>query len=118
MPLVNVLLNGRAYTVACDEGEEDHVRALGEFLDKRVRELSGSVGQVGDARLLLMAGLVVADELNEALADLDERDRKIVALKEQLGATQPGAETQNEIADVLDSASARIEAIAAKLAAA
>jgi cell division protein ZapA len=52
MPLVNVLIKGRAYTVACDEGEEDHVRELGEFLDKRVRELSGSVGQVGDARLL------------------------------------------------------------------
>jgi len=64
MPLVNVLLNGRAYTVACDQGEEDHVRELGEFLDKRVRELAKTVGQAGDARLLLMAGLVVADELN------------------------------------------------------
>ena len=50
MPLVNVLVNGRAYTVACDDGEEDHVRDLGQYLDKRVRELSGSVGQVGDAR--------------------------------------------------------------------
>jgi cell division protein ZapA len=62
MPLVNVLVNGRAYTIACDDGEEDHLRELGTFVDKRVQELTGSVGQVGDTRLLLMAGLVIADE--------------------------------------------------------
>src|SRR5205085_2476631 len=66
MPLVNVLVNGRAYTVACDEGEEDHLRELGQYLDKRVRELSATVGQVADSRLMLMAGLVIADELSLA----------------------------------------------------
>src|SRR6185312_7462718 len=81
MPLVNVLVNGRAYTVACDKGEEDHVRDLGQFLGGRVRQLSESVGQVGDARLLLMAGLVVCDELTEALAKLEEREQEIAALK-------------------------------------
>ena len=117
MPLVNVLVNGRAYTVACDDGEEDHVRELGQFLDKRVRELSGSVGQVGDARLLIMAGLVVADELAEALTKLHDRENELAALK---SASAQIAETQQmseEIATAaLEGAAVRLEAIAARLA--
>ena len=95
MPLVNVLVNGRAYTVACDEGEEDHVRELGQFLDKRVRELSGSVGQVGDSRLLLMAGLVIADELSDALAKLHERENDLAALKSARTQTAEAQEMIN-----------------------
>ena len=117
MPLVNVLVNGRAYTVACDEGEQDHVRDLGQYLDKRVRELSGSVGQVGDARLLLMAGLVVADELSEALAKLDERDRDIAALKSAgVGAAESLEKHDERAAEALESAASRVEAIAVRLA--
>ena len=117
MPLVNVVVNGRAYTVACDEGEQDHVRDLGQYLDKRVRELSGSVGQVGDARLLLMAGLVVADELSEAMAKLDERDKEIVALKSAgASAAESLHEHEERAAEALESAAARVEAIAVRLA--
>ena len=116
MPLVNVLVNGRAYTVACDEGEEDHVRDLGQFLDRRVRELSGSVGQVGDARLLLMAGLVISDELSEALAKLQERDNELNALK---STRAHGAEevqrSEERAAQAVEEAASKLEAIAARL---
>ena len=66
MPLVNVMVNGRAYTIACDEGEEDHLRELAGHVDSKVRELLETVGQVGDQRLLLMAALLMADEAFEA----------------------------------------------------
>ena len=66
MPLVNVMVNNRAYTIACDEGEEDHLRQLAGHVDNKVKELLGSVGQVGDQRLLLMAALLIADERHEA----------------------------------------------------
>jgi cell division protein ZapA len=116
MPLVNVLVNGHAYTVACDEGEEDHVRELGQFLDKRVRELSGSVGQVGDARLLLMAGLVIADELSEALAKLHERENELASLKSSRSQTAEEQEMKEErAAKAIDDAAFRLEAIAARL---
>jgi cell division protein ZapA len=115
MPLVNVLVNGRAYTVACDQGEEDHVRELGQFVDKRVRELSGSVGQVGDARLLLMTSLVVADELSEALAKLHERENELAILK--AANTKESRQSREEIAaGALEGAAAKLEAIAARLA--
>ncbi len=116
MPLVNVLVNGRAYTVACDEGEEDHVRDLGQFLDKRVRELSGSVGSVGDSRLLLMAGLVIADELSEALAKLHERETELQALKS--GEAKAAEELQikeNRAAEAVEDAASMLEAIAVRL---
>ena len=116
MPLVNVLVNGRAYTVACDEGEEEHVRELGQYLDKRVRELSGSVGQVGDARMLLMAGLVIADELSEALAKVQERDNELQALKAARAQTAGALETsEDRAAQVLEDAASKLEAIAARL---
>jgi cell division protein ZapA len=115
MPLVNVLLNGRAYTVACDDGEEAHVRELGQFLDRRVRELSTSVGQVGDARLLLMTGLTIADELVESLNTIEECDKEIRALK---AATSPAEiqESEDRIAEALEGAASRIEAMAARVA--
>ena len=117
MPLVNVLVNGRAYTVACDEGEEAHVRELGQYLDKRVRELSSSVGQVGDARLLLMAGLVISDELFEALKKLDEREKEIAALKSAEAAAAEALEESDSCAgDLLEQAASRMQAIAERLA--
>ena len=117
MPLVNVLVNGRAYTVACDEGEEEHLRELGQYLDKRVRELSATVGQVADSRLLLMAGLVIADELSDALAKLDERNKELTAIKSARAlSAESEANDDDRAAEVLELAASRLEAIAARLA--
>ena len=112
MPLVNVLVNGRAYTVACDEGEEEHLRELGQYLDKRVRELSATVGQVADSRLLLMAGLVIADELSDALAKLDERNKELTAIKSARElAAENLANDDDRAADVLELAHRRRPAV-------
>ena len=68
---VRITINGRSYKIGCDAGEEDRIIELGQYLDGRVAELASRVGQVGDERLLLMAALVLADDLAEAVADLD-----------------------------------------------
>ena len=47
MPLVNVMVNGRAYTIACDDGEEAHLKELAAHVDVKAREVLASVGQVG-----------------------------------------------------------------------
>lgn len=112
MPIVNVLINGRAYPITCDDGEEEHLRQLAQFLDSRVRELIASVGQVGDARLLLMAGLLITDELSDARAKL--------ALLEQETPGKPRAKTavgpaEDSVAEALEKAASRLEAIAARL---
>ena len=71
MAQVTVSLNGRRYDIACDDGQEEHLTRLASYVDKRVTELVASVGQVGEARLLVMASLLVADELADTYAKLD-----------------------------------------------
>lgn len=113
MPLVNVLINSRAYTVACDEGEEDRLREVSLLLDKRVRDLASSVGQVGDTRLLVMAGLVTCDELSETLARLDEIEKELAELKQKLSIN--AIESEKGLAETIEKAAERLETIAARV---
>ena len=119
MPLVNVMVNSRAYTVACDDGEEEHLKTLAEEVDSKVQELLGSVGQVGDQRLILMAALLLADELHAATAQLAAAKEDLTA---ERGAHEEASgrmeESESLAADVLENAVKRIEDIAAKLKAA
>lgn len=118
MPLVQVMVNGREYQVACDAGQEDRLLELANLFDKRVQVLSSSVGQVGDARLLLMAGLVLTDELSSATAKSAEREREIAALKAKVAHSAESLEkTESGISELLEQAAVRIESIAARVAA-
>jgi len=65
MALVNITLNKREYQVACDDGQEAHLMRLGRYVDKRLNELIAAVGQVGEARLLVMVSLLLTDELSD-----------------------------------------------------
>ena len=65
MAQVDVAINGKSYKIACDDGQEDHLLKLASNVDQRVQQLAASVGQVGDARLLVMACLLISDELSE-----------------------------------------------------
>jgi len=75
MAQVQVTVNGRNYTLVCDDGEEDHLTSLAARVDGRVSEMVAGVGQIGEGRLLLMAGLLMADEnvgASERIAQLEE----------------------------------------------
>ncbi len=116
MPLVNIMVNARAYTIACDEGEEDHLRELAAHVDGKVRELLESVGQVGDARLILMAALLITDDYFDAVTHLEQRAREVGDLSaaqgqisERVSAAEAGAVSALEIA------AKRVEDIAARL---
>ena len=115
MPLVNVMVNGRAYTIACDDGEEEHLRELAATVDAKTREVLSSVGQVGDTRLLLMAALLIADG-HHGKTDAADPHAGNAALRAELEAHAKAAEDRSVAA--LEQASARIESIAAELSAA
>jgi cell division protein ZapA len=106
MPTIEVLVNGRRHAVQCGQGEEARVRQLASYVDRRIAELARGQTQVGDARLLLMASLVVADELSDAF---DEIKRLRASLDER------GDGGGREAAGALEQAARRIEAIAAEL---
>jgi cell division protein ZapA len=65
MGQVNVQVGGRSYSVACRDGEEDRLQRLAAHIDRKVDDLTGALGQLSEPRLLLMAGLLIADELFE-----------------------------------------------------
>ena len=117
MPLVNVMVNGRAYTIACDEGEEDHLRGLAGHVDAKAREVLESVGQVGDGRLLLMAALLIADEYHDARVQADAAAKDAGELESlRAGLGERLARSEGAAADMLEAAARRIEDITARLA--
>lgn len=116
MAHVIVQVNGRPYTMQCPEGEEAHLRELAELLDGEVQRVKSSVGNVGDIRTLVMAGLMVADRLSEAIARIQSLEEQVAGLREAKTAAQ--AEAQNLQAAYgarLSAASQRLETLAQQL---
>lgn len=71
---LSISIVGRTYEIACDEGQEQAVMALARDVDKRATELMRSVGQVGDARLLVMLTLLMAEEIGDLRRLLGQGD--------------------------------------------
>ncbi len=65
MAQVTLRINGYAYTIGCRDGEEQHLTAMGREVDQRIESVKSSAGQSGEARMLVMASLLMADELHE-----------------------------------------------------
>ena len=109
MGQISLTVNGRPFAVTCDDGQEARIRRLGQYVDAKVAEFVGSLGQVGEARLLLLAALVIADEL----ADANEALRL-----EQSGARTVEAEATaaaGTAASGIRNLAQRVETIAARL---
>ena len=113
MATVNVEVNGRTYSVGCEDGQEEHVKALAEEFDQQVRVLTEQVGAVGELRLFLMAALTVADELHETRQRLDR-------LQTGRGFPAPTgpdpARIEARAAAALEQAARRVEALAERVA--
>ena len=91
MAQVDVSVNGQSYRIACEDGQEDRLVDLATMVDEKVLELVNQIGQVGSNRLLVMAALIIADELvdlkNEAASsqELDDNTNQqdtVLALQE------------------------------------
>ena len=82
MGQIAVVLNGRTYRLACGEGQEDRLRALADHLKAKVDTLAIEFGQVGEDRLLLMAALLVTDELFDARERAADPERTFDSARE------------------------------------
>ncbi len=69
MAQVSFRINGYAYTIGCQDGEEPHLTAMAEQIEQRVEKVK-ALGQSGEARLLVMAALVMADELHDMALEM------------------------------------------------
>jgi cell division protein ZapA len=110
MSQVAVTINGHPYKIACDDGQEPRIRRLAQYVDARVGGFVKTIGQVGEARLLLLAALVIADELsdaNEALAQ--ERSRNRAAESEAEDAMDGAAGNIHNLARRIEGIAERLE---------
>ena len=110
MGQVSVTVNGRQYEVGCDDGQEEHLRELAEYVNVRMSEMVEAVGQIGEARLLLMTSLLLADELSESRAK-QEPSQSVPIEGGDVAADQDRDALGMEIEALAD----RIEVIAARL---
>ena len=103
MAQVEIMVNGQSYRIACEDGQEQRLGDLARMVDAHVGDLVDQVGQVGHTRLLVMASLLVADEL----IDLREAANEI---------SEDGADIASMRAiEAISRVSGRLEAIAERL---
>jgi cell division protein ZapA len=105
MGQVVVTVNGRAFPLNCADGEEPRIRRLATYVDGKITEFVKSHGQIGEARLILLAALVIADELSDT-SDLVQNERS---------RSRRNGEDTSAVAAGIRGLAARIESIAARL---
>ncbi len=116
MSKVSVTLNGRAFTIGCEEGQEAYLRDLAAFLDQRVSAMSSQVGQIGDLRLLLMASLTVVDELKDAERRIESLEAHVDRLRsESANQSDQQAVEREDLAAHIVAAAERLEMLAKAL---
>jgi len=107
---INVTLNGRQYRMACEEGQEVRLLKLAESFEQRIQDLRGKFGEIGDARLTVMAALTVCDELLDASNRIRSLEQELEELRGVRAAAADRAKaTQSAVANALNSAAERIE---------
>ncbi|MEE9375039.1 MAG: cell division protein ZapA [Rhizobiaceae bacterium] len=115
MPQVAVLINGKTYRMACDEGQEAHLLDLAQRFDRTINQLKGSFGEIGDQRLTVMAGVMVTDELVALQHKVSGLENELAKIRTDASG---GADQEVEFSNALKGAADRINAVAGKLKAA
>ncbi len=113
MSKVTISLNGRAFTIGCEEGQQAYLRDLAGHLDGHVRDLADKVGQIGDVRLLLMASLIVSDEMREAQGRAESMKEEMTELKGRLSQAEARVRAERaRAAEAVSRAAEHLEALA------
>ncbi|MCK4940305.1 MAG: cell division protein ZapA [Rhodospirillaceae bacterium] len=121
MARVSVTINKQSYEIACEEGQQESVLALASTVDEKIAALVGSVGHVGEARLLVMAALLMADEAQELKKDnariKAEADARVVDAVEKASeqAGKDHVQAQSMTLKTLGEAAKRMESIAERI---
>jgi cell division protein ZapA len=112
MAELTVTIGGRAYLLACDEGEEARLGDLAQLVDAKISSIRQRFGALGDQRLNIMAAITFADEWAEANERMRELEAELARLKM---ATLGVPEWVERLASSLGEAAQRIERVAQEL---
>ncbi len=107
-----VMIDGRVYRLACDEGEEVRLGDLAQLVDAKISALRQRFGEIGDQRLIVMAAITLADEWSEANTRIRELEAELARLR---ALSTPASDWAEQVAVSLDEAAQRIEHLAQDL---
>lgn len=124
MPHVEIAIGGRTFEVACQDGEEHFLHSAAKMLDEEAQHISAQVGRMPEARMLLMAGLMLADKTAGLEEKLKAGDTRAAQLQARIDTLESAATTPSQV-DVplvpvgltksMEEIAARAEAIAAEV---
>lgn len=118
MAQVTVTIDGKAYRMACEEGQESHLAELATRFDNYVSHLKSQFGEIGDLRITVMAGIMVMDELSETNRKLAEIERELASLREGRDTAAAGNQRKEELlAATITELAERLNSITRKLTA-
>lgn len=117
MAKVSIQINGRKYALGCDDGEEERLLRLGQRLDERLTMLANNFGQIGDLRLMVMAGITMMDELDELQGNVAKQAESMALdmRKESEASKAHAARVERKATDTLVDTAERIEAMVKRL---
>ncbi len=121
MPEVRITIGGREFDVACQDGEDHFLRTAAQMLDTEAQSLVGQLGRMPEARMLLMAGLLLADRtaaMEDQVRTTEERAVAAEAALAELQANPPRVEVPvipQSLVDTLAEIAARAEALAERV---
>ncbi len=118
MPDIEITIGGRSFTVSCQPGEEHFLRAAAKALDTEAQPLIAQMGRIPEARMLLMAGLMLADKT----AAVEDENRQLKARLADVDGRPAAEPVRIEVPDIppqltetLAEIAARAEALAARV---
>ena len=114
--VITIRLNGHPYQIGCGAGEEDHVANLGAEVESIMQSLVGAVGQIGEARLLAMVALILADRASTA-ASANGSSNAVASVTPPVGASADDVNAaEDRAAELLEDAATKIAKLTSKLA--
>lgn len=118
MAQVTVMIDGKAYRMACEAGQEAHLTDLAGRFDQYVGHLKSQFGEIGDLRLTVMAGIMITDEMSELHRKIEKLEEQLAELKQNRdGMAQSKAKTEELLVDAITDLSTRLNGITEKLVA-
>lgn len=111
MPEIALEIGGRSFRVACEPGQEPNLKQAAALLDAEAGSLQSAIGRIPEPRMLLMAGLMLADRTIEIAKQLEAAQGEITALQDAVSATERRAAASSADSQLVQDLKAREKAV-------